>query len=323
MNSAVITSGLSAALDYTTPLLCACLAGLWSERAGIVDIALEGKLLVAAFAAAVAASASGSAYIGLLAGILASLALAFVHGYAAIDRNGNQIVSGAALNMVASGLTALVGNAWYHHGGRTPPLAGAARFRGLHLPGSAALAHVPWIGPLYAQVISGHALPVYAALALVPITAYVLKATRFGLRLRAVGENPAAVDNAGISVRAMRYAGVAMCGLYCGIGGTYLSVAANAGFLRDMTAGTGFIALAALVFAKWRPWPALATCFVFGLLNAIADRLQGLVLPGLGKVPVQAVQALPYLATVILLSGFIGAAVAPRASGVPYIKARA
>jgi simple sugar transport system permease protein len=156
----------------------------------------------------------------------------------------------------------------------------------------------------------------------VPVTWFVLGQTRFGLRLRSVGENPAAVDTAGISVAGLRYAAIVVAGALCGLGGTYLSVGQSAGFLPNMTAGKGFIALAALIFAKWRAWPALATCFLFGLLDAVAIRLQGISLPGVGEVPVQAIQALPYLMTVILLAGVIGTAIPPRASGIPYVKER-
>ena len=313
---------LASSIRLAVPLLCACLAGLWSERAGVVDIGLEGKMLMAAFASGAAAHASGNAWAGLAAGMAASLALALVHGFAAIDQRGNQIVSGAAINMIAAGLTALLGNAWFGRGGATPPLEGAARFQPLTWPGAEALHDLPVLGPAYKYLVSGHAAPAYLAFLAVPLTAFVLQRSRFGLRLRAVGENPAAVDTAGVSVRGLRYAGVAICGLLCGLGGTYLSVALAAGFLPQMTAGKGFIALAALVFAKWRAWPALATCLLFGFLDAVAIRLQGVALPIIGEVPVQAVQALPYLMTVVLLAGFIGRAVPPRASGVPYVKDR-
>ena len=313
---------LASSIRLAVPLLCACLAGLWSERAGVVDIGLEGKMLMAAFASGAAAHASGNAWVGLMAGMAASLALALVHGFAAIDQRGNQIVSGAAINMIAAGLTALLGNAWFGRGGATPPLEGDARFQPLVWPGAEALHDLPVLGPAYKYLVSGHAAPVYLAFLAVPLTAFVLQSSRFGLRLRAVGENPAAVDTAGVSVRGLRYAGVAICGLLCGLGGTYLSVAQAAGFLPQMTAGKGFIALAALVFAKWRAWPALATCLLFGFLDAVAIRLQGVVLPFIGEVPVQAVQALPYLMTVVLLAGFIGRAIPPRASGVPYVKER-
>ena len=181
---------------------------------------------------------------------------------------------------------------------------------------------VPFLGAIYRNLISGHDVLTYAAVLAVPLTWFVLYRTRFGLRLRATGENPAAVDTAGISVRGLRYAAVVICGGLCGMAGAYLSVAQAAGFLPQMTAGKGFIALAALVFAKWKPAPALMTCLLFGVLDAVAIRLQGARLPGIGEIPVQAIQALPYVLTVILLAGFIGRAVPPRASGVPYVKER-
>jgi simple sugar transport system permease protein len=300
MEASFILTVLDSGLRLTVPLLAACLAGLWAERSGVVDIGLEGKLLAAAFAAAAAAHHTGSAWTGLMAGIAASLAFAFVHGFASISQRGNQIVSGVAINMLAAGLTAIVGNAWYGQGGRTPPLEegrlGAIAF--------------------------GHSALVYLVLLAVPATWYVLARTRLGLRIRAVGENPAAVDTAGISVTALRYAALAVGGVLCGLGGAYLSLAQSAGFLPNMTAGKGFIALAALIFANWRAWPALGACFLFGLLDAVAIRLQGVTLPGLGEVPVQAIQALPYLMTLVLLAGVIGRAVPPRAAGIPYVKER-
>ncbi|MCB8821728.1 ABC transporter permease [Microvirga rosea] len=301
MNPGDLVTLFDSSLRLSIPLLAACLAGLWSEKSGVVDIGLEGKMLVAAFAAAAAAYAFNSAWIGLLAGIAASVIFALIHGFAAISQRGNQIVSGVAINMLAAGLTAIVGNAWYGQGGRTPPLEGDQRF---------------------ADVLFGHSVLVYLALLAVPVTWFVLGRTRFGLRLRAVGENPAAVDTAGISVAGLRYTAVVIAGALCGIAGAYLSVGQSAGFLPNMTAGKGFIALAALIFAKWRAWPALGACFLFGLLEAISIRLQGIALPGLGEVPVQAIQALPYLMTVILLAGVIGTAIPPRASGVPYVKER-
>ncbi len=320
--STLTTVVFASALRLSVPLIAACLAGLWSERSGIVDIGLEGKMLIAAFASAAAAHAAHSAWIGLLAGILASVAFALLHGFASISQRGNQIVSGIAINMLASGLTAVIGNAWYGEGGRTPPLDGAARFQDLVLPGAALIRPLPILGPLYADVLSGHPAPVYLALAAVAVTSFVIARTRFGLRLRAVGNDPGAVDTAGISVALLRYRAVIISGILCGIGGTYLSVSQAAGFLPQMTAGKGFIALAALIFAHWRAWPALGACLLFGLLDAVAIRLQGAVLPGGISVPVQAIQALPYLMTVVLLAGFVGRAIPPRASGIPYVKDR-
>ncbi len=322
MDLLTIVLVVDSAIRLATPLLLACLAGLFSERSGIFDIGLEGKMLGAAFAAGAAAGVTGSAWLGLLVAIMVSVLLALIHGFASITQRGNQIVSGVAINFLAAGLTALLGQAWFHQGGRTPQLLGDARFKSLTLPGADALAGVPVLGPVYSELISGHNLLVYVAAAAVPLTWWVVYRTRFGLRLRAVGENPAAVDTAGISVTWLRYRAVIICGVLCGLAGSYLSIAQSAGFIVNMTAGKGFIALAALIFSKWRPWQALGACFLFGLLDAIAIRLQGVIVPGIGEVPVQLMQALPYILTVVLLAGFIGRAIPPRAGGVPYVKER-
>ena len=304
------------------PLILACFAGLWSERSGVVDIGLEGKMLTGAFAAAVFATATDSAWIGLLAGVLATVLVSLIHGYASIDQRANQIVSGTAINLVADGMTALIGNAIWSQGGRTPQLPDEALFHPLALPFVDEIGAVPILGSIYRNLISGHDIVTYFAFALAPLTYWALYSTRFGLRLRAVGENPAAVDTAGISVRALRYLAVVICGVLVGLSGVYLSLSQAAYFQPHMSAGKGFIALAALVFAKWRPWPALATCLLFGFLDAVSIRMQGTVLPGIGEVPVQAIQALPYILTVVLLAGFIGKATPPKASGVPYVKER-
>ncbi len=311
---------LDATLRVSTPLVLAALAGLFSERSGIVDIGLEGKMLGAAFAAAAVAYATGSPWLGLVAGIGASVGLALLHGFACITHNGNHVVSGVAINILALGLTVILGIAWFARGGQTPQLDASARFTALTWPGAAAVADVPVLGHFYSELISGHNILVYVAFLAVPVTWWVVYRTRFGLRLRAVGESPEAVDTAGISVTALRYRAVLCCGLLCGIAGTYLSIAHNAAFLRDMSAGKGFIALAALIFGKWRPVPAMLACLLFGFLDAVAVRLQGVELPGIGTIPVQFIQALPYLLTVILLAGFIGKAVAPKAIGTPYVK---
>ncbi|HEY3720387.1 MAG TPA: ABC transporter permease [Roseiarcus sp.] len=304
------------------PLILACLAGLWSERSGVVDIGLEGKMLSGAFAGAAFALFTGSAWLGLLGGIAVTVVVSLVHGYASIDQRANQIVSGTAINMVADGLTALIGNAIWSQGGRTPAVPETALFNAIELPFVNDLDGVPILGSIYRHLISGHDIITYVAFAMAPITYWALYSTRFGLRLRAVGENPAAVDTAGISVRGLRYSAVVICGVLVGLSGVYLSLAQAAYFQPHMSAGKGFIALAALVFAKWRPWPALATCLLFGFLDALATRLQGAELPLIGAVPVQAIQALPYILTVVLLAGFIGKAIPPKASGVPYVKER-
>ncbi len=151
---------------------------------------------------------------------------------------------------------------------------------------------------------------------------WLLYRTRFGLRLRAVGENPSAVDTAGISVAGIRYRAMLLSGLMCGLAGTYLSIAHNAGFVREMSAGKGYLALAALIFGKWRPVPTMVACLLFACTDAIQVRLQGVPIPGIGVIPVQFIQALPYVLTVLLLAGFVGKAVAPKAIGIPYVKER-
>jgi simple sugar transport system permease protein len=313
---------LSATLRMATPLVFAAMAGLFSERSGTIDIGLEGKMLAAAFAAACVAVVTGSAWIALLGAIVVGVLMALLHGLACITYRGNQVVSGVAINIMAAGLTVVLGNAWFGRGGQTPDLAPDARFMPLKFPGAESMAQVPVIGPLYANVIGGHNLLVYVAFAAVPVGWWVLYHTRFGLRLRAVGEDPKVVDTAGISVAWLRYRAVIIAGILCGFAGTYLAIAQNAGFSPHMTAGRGFIALAAMVFGKWRPWPAMFACLLFGLLDAIAIRLQGVTIPGFGEVPVEAIQALPYILTVVLLAGFVGRAMAPHALGQPYVKER-
>ncbi len=300
---ALILLTLAATLRVATPLILCAMGGLFSERSGIIDVGLEGKMLVAAFFAAAISAVTGSAWTGVAAAIVAAEALALLHGFACITHRGNQVVSGVAINILAAGLTVVLGTAWFARGGQTPALEGAGqRLLPIIFPGA------------------GDNILVYAALASVPLSWWIVTRTRFGLRLRAVGEMPLAVESAGISVTWLRYRAVMLCGLYCGLAGAYLAIAQNAGFSRDMTAGQGFIALAAVIFGKWRPFPALGACLMFGLLDAIAIRLQGVRLPGIGEVPVQLIQALPYLLTIFLLAGFIGRAIAPKAIGVPYQK---
>jgi simple sugar transport system permease protein len=322
MDFATLLQILDSTVRLATPLLLACLAGLYSERAGVFDIGLEGKMLMAAMASGAVAALSGSVWVGLGAGIVASLMLAAVHGLASITFRGNQLIAGVALNFVASGITVLVAQSLFGQGGRTPPLEGAARFGPVALPGAETLAGVPVLGPFYAEVIAGHSVLVYAAFALVPLSWWVLYRTRFGLRLRAVGENPAAVDTAGVSVTGLRYLAVAITGVLCGLAGAYMATALQAGFGREMTAGRGYIALAALIFAKWRPWAALWACLLFGFFQALAlrpDVVEGLMRV---KVPVPFLDALPYVLTVLVLAGFVGRAIPPRAGGEPYVKER-
>jgi general nucleoside transport system permease protein len=322
MDYAILLQILDSTLRLATPLLLACLAGLYSERAGIFDIGLEGKMLMAAMASGAVAFLTGSVWLGLLAGIAASLVLSAIHGVASITFRGNQLISGVALNFLSSGITVLVAQRLFGQGGRTPPLEGAARFQPITLPVAEALKDVPLIGPLYFEVISGHSILVYVALLLVPASWWVLYRTRFGLRLRAVGENPAAVDTAGVSVIGLRFAAVAITGVLCGLAGAYMATALQAGFGREMTAGRGYIALAALIFAKWRPVAALWACLLFGFFQALALRPDVVEAVVQVKVPVPLLDALPYILTVVVLAGLIGKAIPPRAGGEPYVKER-
>jgi simple sugar transport system permease protein len=294
-------SVLAATLRLATPLLLGALAGLFSERSGIIDVGLEGKMLMGAFAAASVAAVTGSAALGLAAGIAGACLLGLVHAAACIGLRGNQVVSGMAINIIASGLTATLALSLFRLGGQTPALTPGGRF----LP-----------------VLGGQSVLTFAALLLVPVSAFVLARTRFGLRLRAAGEHPAALDAAGISVAGLRTAGVLIASVLCGIAGAGIATAQGARFQPDMIAGRGYIALAAMILGHWRPWPVLLACLGFGLLDAAAIRLQGVALPLLGQIPDQAIQALPFVLTIILLAGFVGRAVPPPASGHPYVKER-
>ncbi len=310
------------ALRLATPLILCAMAGLISERAGIVDIGLEGKLLAGAFAAAAVATLTGSAWMGLCAAIASSVFLSMVHGFACITHKGEQIISGIAINILASGATVVASVALFQRGGQTPTLDRDERFSPIDLPGVDTLADVPWLGPLWKELISGHTIPVYIALISVPLIWWLLWRTRFGLRLRAVGEMPAAIDSAGVSVTWLRYRALIIAGILCGIAGAFLSTAHGAGFVREMSAGKGYIALAAMIFGKWKPWSVLAACLLFGFLEAGANRMQGTPLPIVGEIPIEVVLILPYVATVILLAGFFGKAIPPRALGTPYRKER-
>ena len=313
---------LDSTMRLSTPLLLACLAGLFPERAGIFDIGLEGKMLAAAFFSAAFAYVTGNVWLGLAAGIGASILLSLLHGVASITFRGNQLISGVAINFLAAGMTVLIAQSWFKQGGRTPALISGGRFENITLPFADALSVVPIIGPFYNEVVSGHTILVYVALLMVPLTWWILFRTRFGLRLRAVGEAPEAVDTAGVSVIGMRYSAVIICGVLCGIAGAYMATGLQAGFVKDMTAGRGYIALAALIFAKWRPWYALSSCLLFGFLQAVALR-PDLIKGYLGfEVQVQLLDALPYILTVVILAGFVGKAIPPRAGGEPYVKER-
>lgn len=308
-------------LQTATPLIFAALAGLFSEKAGLVDIGIEGKMLAAAFTAAALSAVTGSALLGLTGGIAISTLLAWLHGFACITHRGNQVVSGLAINFLCAGLTVSLSNAWFGQGGQTPPLSGTARFQEIRLPTIDFLRHFPGLETLYGRVLSGHTAFVYLAFVAVVATWWLIYDSRLGLRLRAVGEHPTAVDTAGISVERLRFFAVTAAGVLSGVAGTYLSVAQNSSFSRDMTAGRGYLALAALIFSNWRPGRVLAACLLFGLLDALQIRFQGAPVFGV-EVPIELMQALPYVFTVVMLAGLVGESTPPRALGRPYTRSR-
>ena len=279
---------LFSSLRLATPLLLAALGGLYSERSGVINIALEALLLAGAFTAATVTHFSGNPWLGLFAAIVAGVGVALVHGVACIRFRADQVVSGTALNIVFLGLPQLLAGAFFASTGATP-----------QLPQSQLL-------PL---------APMWIAFALVPVTWYVLDRTRFGLRVRAVGENPEAADTAGVNVARVRYLGVMLSGALAAIGGAYLSIGQASLFTRNMSAGRGFIALAALIFGNWRPVPTMLACLLFGAADALSIQMQGV-----SRVPVQFIQMIPYVLTLVVLAGFIGKSRPPRALGLPYQK---
>ncbi len=317
----IVASVAGATLRIATPLVFCAFAGLFSERAGVVDIGLEGKLLAAAFAAASAGAAGIAAPGAVAVAVAVAVGLSWVHGFACISHRGDQIVSGVAINLIAAGLTTVLGLVWFHLGGRTPPVVPQARFGAFFSSANDSLRSMPsHAGALLSEAFFSQDGLVWLALALVPLSWWVLYRTRFGLRLRAVGENAEMVAAAGISVAWLRYRAVTISGVLCALAGAHLALSLNASFTPNMSAGRGFMALAAMVFGRWQPAATLAACLLFGFLDAVAIRLQGVHIPWVGRVPVELIQALPYLLTVVLLAGFFGRAKAPAALGKPYVK---
>ena len=299
---------LASMIRLSTPLILAALGGMYSERGGVINIALEGIMLAGAFTAAAVTVFTHNPWIGLLAAAAAGLLVSLIHAVASINFKANQVVVGTAINILFLGVPALASGALFESTGSTPQLPREQTLPDWNIPVIERI-------PVLSQLLSGHKPIVYIALLMVPISYYILFRTRFGLRLRAVGENPEAADTAGVSVSRIRYAGVLASGVLAGIGGAYLSIGQNSLFTRNMTAGRGFIALAALIFGKWHPVGAFLACLLFGVADAIAIRMQGVV-----DIPVQFIQIIPYVLTLIVLAGFIGRATPPKAIGTPYVK---
>jgi len=283
-------------MRLATPLVLAALGGMFSERSGVVNIALEGTMLAGAFSAAAVTYAVGNPWIGLLAGVGAGLLIAAIHALACVRYQANQVVSGTAINILMVGVPGFLSGAFFLSSGSTPQLP-----REQLIPNT----------------------PIMIAALMVPLSWYVLYRTPFGLRLRSVGENPEAADAAGVSVEWIRYTGVLLSGVLAGIGGAYLSIGQSSLFTRNMTSGRGFIALAALIFGKWRPVQTMLACLLFGFTEAVSIQMQGVVkLPSGEDIPVQFIQIVPYILTIVVLAGFIGHSRPPRAIGLPYQKER-
>lgn len=325
MDELLLGTLLASTLRVATPLILCALASTLCERAGVIDLGLEGKMLATAFAAASVGAVSGSLALALMAAVAIGVALSMLQGYACVSHRGDQVVTGIAITMTAAGLTVVLGIAWFQQGGQTPPLPDTVRLQPWFSGLARSLSGVPVLGAMVGVGLLGHSSLVYVAMLLVAAVWWLLYRTRAGLRLRATGENPAMVDAAGISVLGLRYLALAGNGVLCALAGSYLVLAQNPQFIPNMTAGRGYMALAAMIFGKWHPVGAFLACLLFGFLDAVAIRLQGAMLPavlGGGAVPVQAIQALPYVLTVVLLAGFIGRAYAPKALGAPYLKER-
>ena len=322
MDEVFIGTIVASTLRVSVPLILCALAGVLCERSGVIDLGLEGKMLLTAFATAAVGVTTGSLLLALAAAVAVGLALSMLHGYACVTHRGDQVVLGMAITMTAAGLTVVLGIAWFAQGGQTPPVPESVRLSAWFTGAGELVAQIPVIGKALSLAFFGHNLMVYGALALVAAVWWLLYRTRFGLRLRAAGENPTMVDAAGVSVQGLRYQALALNGVLSSLAGAYIVLAQNPSFIPHMTAGRGYMALAALIFGKWHPVGALWACLLFGFLDAVSIRMQGAALPLIGAVPVQAIQALPYVLTVVLLAGFIGNAVAPKALGRPYVKER-
>lgn len=289
------------AITSATPLLFAAMGGLFSERSGVINIALEGLMLSGAFTAAVVTYQTGSPYLGLLCGVGAGVLTALIYAVAVIHFEADQVVAGMAINFLMLGLPALVSGVIYDSTGSTPQIDQAFK--------------IP-------MLFGGLSIVSILALVLVPVAWYLLYKTPFGLRLRAVGENPEAADAAGVNVIRLRYTAVLISGVLAAIGGAFLSTGQSSLFTRGMSAGRGFIALAALILAKWKPIPVLFACLFFGFTEALTIQIQGASWAKIGDepIPIQFIEMIPYVLTIIVLAGFIGLSRAPKSLGLPYRK---
>jgi ABC-type uncharacterized transport system permease subunit len=305
LDEAFLWSALGAStLRFATPLIFASLGGMFSERSGVVNIGLEGMMLFGAFFAILAADKSGSWQIGVLSAMLAGGALALIHALVSIHWRADQIVSGVAINFLALGVTGYLLVDTYEGQG-TP--TGIAEIPNVRLP---FLDPIPFFGPTFGDLNLMVWLSFVAAVAVY----VVLFRTPFGLRLRSVGEHPEAADTVGLSVYGIRYSAVIVSGTLAALGGAFLSIGFVHSFSENMTAGRGFIALAAVIIGSWKPGAFLA-CLLFGFSSALAQRL-----PVFSESAATLFQALPYVLTLIVVAGLVGRSIPPAAIGIPYTK---
>jgi ABC-type uncharacterized transport system permease subunit len=306
---------VAATLRYATPLTFAAIGGMFSERSGVVNIGLEGMMLMGAFFGAYGADKTGSWVGGLALGIVAGGGLAFVHAIFSIHLRADQIVSGTAVNFLALGITGYIYNDVYGNDGTPNDLPAIPDVNIGFLDSIPPHA----LGNFLDEAFGSLNLMIWIALALLPVAYVVMFRTAIGLRIRSVGEHPRAADTVGISVYGVRYASVTLSGMLAAMGGVFLSIGFVNSFTENMTAGRGFIALAALIFGGWRPFGAFAACVLFGFSSALASRLPDLSASESAAWPVL-FQTLPYVLTLIAVAGIIGRSVAPAAIGRPYKK---
>jgi general nucleoside transport system permease protein len=295
---------VAATLRYATPLIFAGLGGVISESSGVINIGLEGMMLMGCFWGIYGADLLGSWFWGMLVAMVAGGLLALLHAFFSIHLRANQIVSGTGINFLALGITGYFLE--YHYGPNGTPLT-ISQVPNVHLP----IQHVGFFGAAFGSAN----LMTWIGLALVPALTFFLFRTRDGLRLRSVGEKPRAADTVGLSVLRIRYAAVVVSGMFAALGGAYLSVGFVGSFSNNMTNGRGFIALAAMIFGKWKPWGALWATLLFGLGNALSDRVSS-VNPTLGTL----FEALPYVFTLVAVAGLVGRSRAPAEDGIPYVR---
>ena len=298
---------LNTSLVRATPIALAAMCGVISERAAVVNIAIEGILLVSALAAVMVATLVHNLYAGLLAGMLAGMVVAALHAVLVIQFRVDQIISGTAINIIGTGITSFISNRYMQN--YAEQINNSGIFPNIPVP---LLVKIPILGP----VIFENNIIVYLMLILVAVVYIILFYTRWGLRTRAVGEHPKAADTLGINVYMMRYVNVILGGLVAGIGGAYFTIGSVGRFDKIMTAGKGFIGLAAMIFGNWNPVGALGSSLIFGFADSLQVKMQILNTP----VPSEFLQMAPYVVTIIVLAGLVGRVHPPAADGSPYIK---